>query len=129
MSEADERRRTSCHAYTEHIPIPFGISTLAILGPILAHSSVTTSQNSSGLVSYAISKAPRNTSNQTTRRVNTLRKIGSENLTLRDDHAHEIASRIQNTRTTHFETDFKTSARSWETERRLFPKDLTRETR
>jgi predicted SpoU family rRNA methylase len=65
----------------------------------------------------------------TTRRANTLRKIGSENLTLRDDHAHEIASRIQNTRTTHFETDFKTSARSWETERRLFPKDLTRETR
>jgi hypothetical protein len=58
MSEADERRRTSCHAYTEHIPNPFGISTLAILGPSLAHSNVTTSQNSSDLVSYAISKAP-----------------------------------------------------------------------
>jgi hypothetical protein len=41
----------------EHIPNPFGISTLAILGLILAHSSVTTSQNSSDLVSYAISKA------------------------------------------------------------------------
>jgi hypothetical protein len=58
MSEADERRHPSCHAYTEHIPNPFGISTLATLGPILAHSSVITSQNSSDLVSYAISKAP-----------------------------------------------------------------------
>jgi hypothetical protein len=42
------------------------------------------------------------------RRVNVLRKIGSENLTLGDDHAHEIASRIQNTRTVRLETDFKT---------------------
>jgi hypothetical protein len=41
------------------------------------------------------------------RRANTLRKIGSENLTLGDDRAHEIASRIQNTRTARFETDFK----------------------
>jgi hypothetical protein len=57
MSKADERRRPSCHAYTEHIPNPFGISTLAILGPIQAYSSMTTSQNSSDLVSYAISKA------------------------------------------------------------------------
>jgi hypothetical protein len=38
----------------------------------------------------------------------TSRKIDSENLTLRDNHAHEITSRIQNTRTTRFETDFKT---------------------
>jgi hypothetical protein len=53
-------------------------------------------------------KLRRNTSNQTTRRANTLRKIGSENLTLGDDRAHEIASRVQNTRTVHFETDFKT---------------------
>jgi hypothetical protein len=29
-------------------------------------------------------------------------------LTLRDDRAHEIASGVQNTRTTYFETDFKT---------------------
>jgi hypothetical protein len=50
----------------------------------------------------------RNTSNQATRRANTLRKISSENLTPRDDCAHEITSRIQNTRTYHFETDFKT---------------------
>jgi hypothetical protein len=50
----------------------------------------------------------RNTSNQTTRRANTLRKIGSENLTLGDDRAYEIASRIQNTGTARFETDFKT---------------------
>jgi hypothetical protein len=53
-------------------------------------------------------KLRRNTSNQATRRANTLRKIGSENLTLGDDRAHEISSRIQNTRTAHFETDFKT---------------------
>jgi hypothetical protein len=53
-------------------------------------------------------KLRRNTNNQTTRRANTLRKIGSENLTLGDDRAHKIASRIQNTRTTRFETDFKT---------------------
>jgi hypothetical protein len=53
-------------------------------------------------------KLKRNTSNQTTRRANTLRKIGSENLTLGDDLAHEIASRIQNTRTTRLETDLKT---------------------
>jgi hypothetical protein len=53
-------------------------------------------------------KLRRNTSNQTTRRADTLRKIGSENLTLGDDRTHKIASRIQNTRTTHFELDFKT---------------------
>jgi hypothetical protein len=50
----------------------------------------------------------RNTSNQATRRANTLRKIGSENLTLKDDRAHEIAARVQDTRAAHFETDFKT---------------------
>jgi CCR4-NOT transcriptional regulation complex NOT5 subunit len=54
------------------------------------------------------SKLRRNTSNQTTRRANALRKIGSENLTLGDDRAHKIASRNQNTRATHLETDFKT---------------------
>jgi hypothetical protein len=53
-------------------------------------------------------KLCRNTSNQTTRRANTLRKISFENLTLGDDRAHEIALRIQNTRTTNFEMDFKT---------------------
>jgi hypothetical protein len=42
------------------------------------------------------------------RRANTLRKIGFENLTLRDDRAHEITSRVQDMRTVHFETDFKT---------------------
>jgi glucose-6-phosphate dehydrogenase assembly protein OpcA len=45
-------------------------------------------------------KLRRNTSNQTTRRANTL--------SLGDDRADKIASRIQNTRTTRFETDFKT---------------------
>jgi hypothetical protein len=53
-------------------------------------------------------KLRRNTSNKTTRIANTLRKISSENLTLGDDHAHEITSRIQNMRTIRFETDFKT---------------------
>jgi hypothetical protein len=53
-------------------------------------------------------KLRRNTSNQTTRRANTLIKIGSENLTLGDDHTHKITSRIQNTRIAHFESDFKT---------------------
>jgi hypothetical protein len=42
------------------------------------------------------------------RRDNTLRKIGSENLTVGDDRAHKIASRIQNTRTACFEMDFNT---------------------
>jgi hypothetical protein len=37
-----------------------------------------------------------------------MRKIDSKNLTLEDDRAHEIALRIQNTRTTRFEIDFKT---------------------
>jgi hypothetical protein len=53
-------------------------------------------------------KLHQNTSNQSTRRANTLRKNGSENLTLGDNHAHKIASRIQNTRTARLETDFKT---------------------
>jgi hypothetical protein len=56
-------------------------------------------------------KLCRNTNNQTTRRANALRKIGSKNLTLRDDRAHEITSRIQNTRMARFETDFKTLIR------------------
>jgi hypothetical protein len=42
------------------------------------------------------------------RRANALRKIGFENLTLGDDRAHKIASRIRNTRTARFKTDFKT---------------------
>jgi hypothetical protein len=108
MSEADERQRPSCHAYTEHIPNLFGISTLAILRLILAHSSVTTSQNSSDLVSYAISKAPQKHQQPNNEKSQHTGKIGSKNLTLGDDRTHKIASRIQNTRTTRFETDFKT---------------------
>jgi hypothetical protein len=49
-----------------------------------------------------------NTSNQAMRRANTLRKIGSENLTLGDDRANKITSGVQNTRTARFETYFKT---------------------
>jgi hypothetical protein len=37
-----------------------------------------------------------------------MRKIGSKDLTLRDDRAHKITSRIQNTRKACFETYFKT---------------------
>jgi hypothetical protein len=46
-------------------------------------------------------------SNPSFRRANTLRKISSENLTPGDDRTHKIASRIQNTRRAHYETDFK----------------------
>jgi hypothetical protein len=69
---------------------------------------MTTSQNSSDLVSYAISKAPPKHQQPNNEKTNTQRKIDSENLTLGDDRAHEIASRIQNTRTACFETDLKT---------------------
>jgi hypothetical protein len=37
-----------------------------------------------------------------------MRKIGFENLTIRDGRAHKITSRIQNTRSTRFEMDLKT---------------------
>jgi hypothetical protein len=108
MSEAGERRRPSYHAYTEHITNPFNISTLAILGQILALSSVTTSQNSSDLVSYGISKAPPKHQQQSNEKSQHTEKIGFENLTLGDDCAHKIASRVQDTSRTHFKTDFKT---------------------
>jgi hypothetical protein len=69
-------------------------------------------------------KLRRNTSNQTTRRANTLRKVGSENLTLGDDRAHEIASRIQNTRTTCFEMDFKTLIKKLGDRKKIVPQRL-----
>jgi hypothetical protein len=124
MSEADERRRPSYHAYMEHIPNPFGISTLAILELILAHSSVTTSQNSSDLVSYAISKAPPKHQQLNNKKSQHTEKIGSENLTLRDDHTHKIASRIRNTRTTRFETDFKTLIKKLGDREKILPQRL-----
>jgi hypothetical protein len=74
-------------------------------------------------------KLCRNTSNQTTRRANTLRKIGSENLTLRDIRAHEIASRIQNTRTTRFETDFKTLIKKLGDREKIVPQRHDKKTR
>jgi hypothetical protein len=58
------------------------------------------------------------------RRANTLRKIGSENLTLWDDRAHEIASRIQNMRTSHFETDFKTLIKKLVDREKIVPQRL-----
>jgi hypothetical protein len=64
-----------------------------------------------------------NTSNQT-RRANTLRKIGSENLTLGDDHTHKIASRIQNTRIDRFETDFKTLIKKLGDREKIVPQRL-----
>jgi hypothetical protein len=69
-------------------------------------------------------KLRRNTSNQATRRANTLRKIGSENLTLEDDHAHEIASRIQNKRIARFETDFKTLIKKLGDREKIVPQRL-----
>jgi hypothetical protein len=69
-------------------------------------------------------KLRRNTSNQTTIRANTLRKIGSENLTLGDDRTHKIASRIQNTRTNHFETDFKTLIKKLGDREKIVPQRL-----
>jgi division protein CdvB (Snf7/Vps24/ESCRT-III family) len=69
-------------------------------------------------------KLHRNTSNQTMRRANTPRKISSENLTLRDDRAHEIASRIQNMRTTRFETDFKTLIKKLGNREKVVPQRL-----
>jgi division protein CdvB (Snf7/Vps24/ESCRT-III family) len=69
-------------------------------------------------------KLRRNTNNQATRRANTLRKIGSENLTLGGDRAHEIASRIQNMRTTRFETDFKTLIKKLGDREKIVPQRL-----
>jgi hypothetical protein len=69
-------------------------------------------------------KLRRNTSNQTTRRANTLRKIGSENLTLGDNRTHKIASRIQNTRTTRFEMDFKTLIKKLGDREKIVPQRL-----
>jgi division protein CdvB (Snf7/Vps24/ESCRT-III family) len=69
-------------------------------------------------------KLRRNTSNQTTRRANTLRKIGSENLTLGDDRAHEIASRIQNMRTARFETNFKSLIKKLGDREKIVPQRL-----
>jgi hypothetical protein len=69
-------------------------------------------------------KLRRNTNNQATRKANTLRKIGYENLILRDDHADEITSRIQNTRTTRFETDFKTLIKKLGDREKVVPQRL-----
>jgi hypothetical protein len=69
-------------------------------------------------------KLRRNASNQTTRRANTIRKIGSENLTLGDDHAHKISSRIQNTRRSRFEMDFKTLIKKLGNREKIVPQRL-----
>jgi hypothetical protein len=65
-----------------------------------------------------------NTSNQTTRRANTLRKIGSENLTLGDDRTHKIASRIQNTKIARLATDFKTLIKKLGDREKIIPSRL-----
>jgi hypothetical protein len=92
----------------EHIPNPFGISTLAIVRLILARSSVITSQSSGDIVSYAISKALQKHHQLSNEKSQHTEKNGFENLILGDDREHEIALRIQNMRTTRFETNFKT---------------------
>jgi hypothetical protein len=69
-------------------------------------------------------KLCQNTSNIATRRANAMRKIGSENLTLGDDRAHKITSRIQNTRTTRFETDFKPLIKKLGNREKIVPQRL-----
>jgi hypothetical protein len=69
-------------------------------------------------------KLRRNTSNQTTRSANTLRKIVSENLTLGDDRTQKITSRIQNTRTPRFETDFKALIKELGDREKIVPQRL-----
>jgi hypothetical protein len=69
-------------------------------------------------------KLHRNTSNQATRRANTLRKIGSENLTLGDHRAHEIASEIKNTSTARFEMEFKTLIKKLENKEKIINQAL-----
>jgi hypothetical protein len=69
-------------------------------------------------------KLRRNTSNKTTRRANTLSKIGSEKLTLGDNRTNKIASTIQNTRTTRFETDFKTLIKKLGDNEKIVPQRL-----
>jgi hypothetical protein len=69
-------------------------------------------------------KLRRNTNNQATRRANGLRRIGSENLTLGDDRTHDIASRIQNMRTTRFETYFKTLIKKLGNREKIVPQRL-----
>jgi hypothetical protein len=85
---------------------------------------MTTSQNSSDLVSYAISKASLKHQQPTNEKSQHTKKIGSENLTLGDDHTHKIASRIQNMRTTHFETDFKTLIKKLGDREKIVPQRL-----
>jgi hypothetical protein len=58
------------------------------------------------------------------RRANTLRKFGSEKLTLGDDHAHKIASRIQNMRIACFETDIKTLIKKLGDRKKIVPQRL-----
>jgi hypothetical protein len=69
-------------------------------------------------------KLRRNTNNETTRRANTLRKIGSYNLALGDDHTHKIASRIQTTRSARFEMDFKTLIKKLGDREKIVPQRL-----
>jgi hypothetical protein len=92
--------------------------------PIIAHSSVTASQNSSDLVSYAISKAPPKHQQPSNEKSQHTEKIGSENLNLGDDRAHEITSRVQNTRTTRFEKDFKTLIKKLENREKIVTQRL-----
>jgi hypothetical protein len=53
-----------------------------------------------------------------------VRKINFENLTLEDDRAHEIASRVQNTRPAHSETDFKTLIKKLGNREKIMPQRL-----
>jgi hypothetical protein len=82
------------------------------------------SQNSSDLVSYAISKAPLKHQQPNNEKSPHTEKICSKNLTLGDDCAHEIASRIQNTRTTCFEMDFKSLIKKLAHREKIVPQEV-----
>jgi hypothetical protein len=69
-------------------------------------------------------KLYQNVNKQTTRRADTMRKIASENMTLGDDHAHKITSRIQNTRNTCFEIDLKTLIKKMGNRKKIKPHRL-----
>jgi hypothetical protein len=58
------------------------------------------------------------------RRAGSLRKIGSENLTLGDDRVHKITSRIQNTRSAYVETDLKTLIKKLGNRKKIEPQRL-----
>jgi hypothetical protein len=98
---------------------------LEILGPILDHSSVTASQNSSDLASYAINKAPpkhqqpSNEKSQDTKKKLAL-KIRSSGTIVHTRSPRESKTREQPV----FETDFKTLIKKLGNREKIVPQRL-----